>query len=87
MFKSAKDKDGSRQATLFGMMPRAFQTSQAPKQSVEDKQIVDGEEDVDEETQSMLDIPEAMEETDSQMTLNDSRGLGDTQVNEETQMD
>ena len=69
------------------MMPRAFQTSQAPKQSVEDKQIVDGEEDVDEETQSMLDIPEAMEETDSQMTLNDSRGLGDTQVNEETQMD
>jgi len=28
-----------------------------------------------------------MEETDSQMTLNDSRGLGDTQVDEETQMD
>lgn len=87
MFKSAKDKDGSRQATLFGMIPRAFQTSQAPKQRVEDKQIVNEEEDVDEETQSMLDMPEAMEETDSQMTLNDSRGLGDTQVDEETQMD
>lgn len=54
---------------------------------MEDKQILDGEEDVDEETQSMLDMPEAMEETDSQMTLSDSRGLGDTQVDEETQMD
>ena len=84
MFKSAKDKDGSRQATLFGMMPRAFQTSQTPKQRIEDKQIVNEEEDVGEE---MLDMPEAMEETDSQMTLNDSRGLGDTQVDEETQMD
>jgi len=69
------------------MMPRAFQTSQAPKKMVEDKQIVNEEEDVDEETQNMLDMPEAMEETDSQMTLNDSRGLGDTQVDEETQMD
>jgi len=66
------------------MMPRAFQTSQTPKQRVEDKQIVNEEEDVGEE---MLDIPGAMKETDSQMTLNDSRGLGDTQVDEETQMD
>ncbi|KAL9708702.1 DNA polymerase alpha accessory factor Mcl1 [Leucoagaricus gongylophorus] len=90
LFKSPKDKEGPRQATLFGMMPRAFQTSQAPKRGVEEKQIVNGDEDIDEETQSVLDIglgPEAMEESDSQMTLNDSRGLGDTQFDQETQMD
>ena len=90
MFKSPKDKEGPRQATLFGMMPRAFQTSQAPKRGAEEKQIVNGDEDIDEETQSVLDIglgPEAMEESDSQMTLNDNRGLGDTQIDQETQMD
>ncbi|KAF9447940.1 hypothetical protein P691DRAFT_730511 [Macrolepiota fuliginosa MF-IS2] len=91
--KDSKDKDptGPKQATLFGMMPRAFQTSQAPKKT-ETAQKTRAEENEDdgigEETQELLDSYPDMEdiESESQMMLMDSRGLEETQVDEETQM-
>ncbi|EKM80549.1 hypothetical protein AGABI1DRAFT_126609 [Agaricus bisporus var. burnettii JB137-S8] len=91
---SASGNNGPKQTTLFGMMPRAFQTSQAPKKPSEEiskKQghIDDGEE-MGEETQELLgscppDIAD-MGASESQMTLMDSRGLEETQL-DETQVD
>lgn len=96
-FKSSKDKEkdasGTRQTTLFGMMPRAFQTSQAPKKPDNTKESrAGGGEDGDgvgEETQELLSSYQDMEDieaSDSQMALMDSRGLEETQADEETQM-
>jgi chromosome transmission fidelity protein 4 len=88
---AASAHSGSKQTTLFGMMPRAFQTSQAPKMpSGEDKRYrdgnhEDGEDDgIGEETQELLsscplDMTD-IEASDSQMTLMDSRGLEETQI-------
>jgi chromosome transmission fidelity protein 4 len=81
---------GPKQTTLFGMMPRAFQTSQAPKQALgEDKKCSreDGGEDdgIGEETQELLSSMTDVGTSDSQMTLMDSRGLEESQGNEETQ--
>lgn len=87
---STSANSGPKQTTLFGMMPRAFQTSQAPKQALgEDKKCSreDGGEDdgIGEETQELLSSITDVGTSDSQMTLMDSRGLEESQGNEETQ--
>ncbi|KAF5351668.1 hypothetical protein D9756_007710 [Leucocoprinus leucothites] len=89
VFKSAKAKEGPKQTTLFGMMPRSLQTSQAPMKEMEEKKMAQEDDGTGEDTQSTLDFepdPERLE-NDTQMAANDSRGLEDTQMDEESQMD
>lgn len=73
------------------MMPRAFQTPQARAKDNEEKsnEVGDDENGIGEETQELLSSYQDVESVgagDSQTTLMDSRGLEETQVDEETQM-